>query len=58
MWAVAACEGQKDGEKRCRYGIKSVTLPCFSAEKEEQKGLATGLGCMDIFAGMRLKLLL
>ena len=51
MWVVAACEGQKDGEKRCRYGIKSVTLPCFRAEKEGQKGLATGLGCMDIFAG-------
>lgn len=58
MWAVAACEGQKGGEKRCRYGIKSVTLPRFRAEKEGQKGLATGLGCMDIFAGMRLKLLL
>lgn len=58
MWAVAACEGQKDGEKRCLYGIKSVTLPCFRAEKEGQKGLATGPGCMDIFAGMRLKLLL
>ncbi len=58
MWVVAACEGQKDGEKRCRYGIKSVTLPCFRAEKEGQKGLATGFGCMDIFAGMRLKLLL
>lgn len=58
MWAVAACEGQKDGEKRCRYGIKSVTLPCFRAEKEGQKGLATGLGCMESFAGMRFKLLL
>lgn len=58
MWAVAACEGQKDGEKHCRYGIKSVTLPCFRAENEGQKGLATGLGCMESFAGMRFKLLL